>query len=96
MKFEDYKNFVKETDYFTYCTYTEGVWCVNEYDYCSILWEDVGGVYSGSILEDSLFDEEDFVVINIDTQQGFHTTIALKSEYKISYESFEELYGDKM
>lgn len=93
MTFEDYKNFVKEIDYFTYCTYTEGVWC---FDHGTVLWEDVGGVYSGEVLYDNMFSGEDFVAVNIDTQQGFHSTIALKSEYNISYESFEELYGDKM
>ena len=92
--YKDIKSLLDRIDhYIPYMETNDGNWCIFERD--TVYYENNNDVYSGEIKE-GVHHQEDCTLINIDTGCGETITLVLNNEEYMTYEDFEEKYGEYM
>lgn len=68
-------------------------WAICDGD--NVYWKGEDGVYSGWMFE-GLHKSDSYSICNLDTQQRVTTTAIFENSFRISYDEFEDKYGDEM
>ena len=82
-----------EIDYMPYMETSDGEWCLQDED--TVYWVNGVDVYSGEIRE-GVHKQDDSTFINIDNGCGETITRVFSNENYISFEDFEDKYGEYM